>query len=123
MNKLGRWVTTRLRAAAIATGVFVGVLLDAVFKEIDHRNEMKAFHLHPKNMDTFMDKYPDHRSGQTWGAVVIARSEREAREVAAQAGGDAWLDASETECEDLNPSEYTVPALVVDEPHYTCEDS
>lgn len=78
---------------------------------------MKIYHLTPIDFDSFAN---EHMHGtepkQTWGAVVVAPDEGQARRVASQAGGEAWLDKTVTNCEELKAEDYEVSCLILDEP-------
>jgi hypothetical protein len=76
---------------------------------------MKFYRLYPINA-SFFDKYPSFKQSQTWSAIVVADTERTARVVAAEAGGEAWLDNRETNCEEIDPYDYEAPCLIMDEP-------
>lgn len=84
-------------------------------KNLHKENKMKIWHLSPIDVDSFVGKFPSRKEGQTWAAVVVAPNETSAREVAAEAGGNAWLDKNQTRCEEIVPSEFVVPALILDE--------
>ena len=77
------------------------------------KKKMTFWHLFPIEHESFIKKYPQN---QTWSAVVAAKTEKKARKVAAETGGVAWLDKTETHCAELIAKEFDVAAIISDEP-------
>jgi hypothetical protein len=75
---------------------------------------MKIWYLYPKKLGHIMNKYP-YPKKQAWHVVVVADSPKWARQIAAAASGDAFLDTKEFLCEELTGDDYDVRTFILDD--------
>ena len=72
---------------------------------------MKFWLLGPKTNKDW-HKWPKTCSAM---ALVAAKTEKDARQVAAEAGGKVWYNKKKAKCKVITPEEFVVPCLVVQE--------
>ena len=63
--------------------------------------------LSPRDDAEWQEDYPTKE-------IVAARSEQEAREIAAQKSNTIWLDRYNSSCEEIYSDEYDKPTLIID---------
>jgi len=76
---------------------------------------MKFWWLRPRTLAEkgfFPEDWPNDC---THAAIVVAPTEDRGRAVAAQAGGDIWLDRGKAVCEEIRAEEFEVDCLVLDD--------
>jgi hypothetical protein len=95
-------------------GVAVITLLVRLWRWI-FSPRMRVWHLSLRDYDKW-DVALARQHNQTFGAVVVAATEKEARRAASEAGGEAWLDETESTCDEIIPSQFAVTCLIMDEP-------